>query len=768
MINRGLRPLSIRTLLPTVAIAATLLVPSWAQGPATLTSLRAIHALSNSEANEAHHVAFQATVVYSRGYERLLFVQDEDAGIFISPPTTEAWQPGDRVLIKGDTQQSFRPLVVASDITLLRHGSLPPPKPATFGSLIRAEADCELVTVHATLRAADTVVSARASKRSSRLQLQMADGHIEANIDVEDTGALRGMLDDDLEITAVSAGKFDDKMQQTGVILYVSSLANVRILKHVGATPWTLPATGMDQVLAGYEVHDLTRRIRVHGTITYYQPGSAVVLQQGSKSLWIATHTREPLQIGDLADATGFPSALDRFLIMTDGEIRDSQIQAPITPQPVSWEQLAFWNSNKPVGHQSDLVSIEGEIVTEVREQTRDEYVVVSDGRLFTAIYHHPSRFSGLEPMRPVPLGSRVRITGICTILDTNVSDPGGQEVPFDLLLRSFDDISIVASPSLLNVRNLILLVGFLLVLLLGVGARGWLVERRVRRANAEAAYVERRRSRILEDINGSRPLAEIIEQITELVAFRLHGAPCWCQIVDGAKLGNCPADLGSFRVTSEQIPARSGSPLGVISAGFDPRTLSQPKESEILAMAAGLATLAIETRRLYSDLLHRSEFDLLTDIHNRFSLEKYIDQQIERARQDAGMFGLIYIDLNEFKQVNDVYGHQIGDLYLQDAAARMKNQLRPVDLLARLGGDEFAVVVPLVRSRDEVMQVARRLERSFAAPFILEEYTLHGSASVGVALYPEDGATRDSLLITADAAMYVAKQTTRRPIVPA
>jgi diguanylate cyclase (GGDEF)-like protein len=284
-----------------------------------------------------------------------------------------------------------------------------------------------------------------------------------------------------------------------------------------------------------------------------------------------------------------------------------------------------------------------------------------------------------------------------------------------------------------------------------------------VRRENAEAAYVERRRSRILEDINGSRPLAEIIEQITELVSFRLHGAPCWCQIVDGAKLGNCPPDLNSFRVSSEQIPARSGPPLGVISAGFYPLTPSRPKESETLASAAALATLAIETRRLYSDLLHRSEFDMLTDIHNRFSLEKYIDQQIERARQDAGMFGLIYIDLNDFKQVNDVYGHQIGDLYLQETATRMMHQLRSIDMLARLGGDEFAVVVPLIHSRDEVDQVARRLERSFAAPFVLEEYTLHGSASVGVALYPEDGATRDSLLITADAAMYVAKQTSRQ-----
>ena len=121
--------------------------------------------------------------------------------------------------------------------------------------------------------------------------------------------------------------------------------------------------------------------------------------------------------------------------------------------------------------------------------------------------------------------------------------------------------------------------------------------------------------------------------------------------------------------------------------------------------MGAGLAALAIETRRLYTDLLRRSEFDLLTDIQNRFSLEKHLDALIERARETAGIFGLIYIDLDGFKLVNDRYGHQVGDLYLQEAAARMKHQLRPGDILARLGGDDS----PSWSRRCEAAQMCRR-----------------------------------------------------------
>jgi diguanylate cyclase (GGDEF)-like protein len=87
-----------------------------------------------------------------------------------------------------------------------------------------------------------------------------------------------------------------------------------------------------------------------------------------------------------------------------------------------------------------------------------------------------------------------------------------------------------------------------------------------------------------------------------------------------------------------------------------------------------------------------------------------------------------------------------------------MKRQLRGVDMLARLGGDEFAALLPRVRNRAKVEEIAQRLERSFDEPFVIEEHRLKGSASIGIALYPEDGATRDELLNTADAEMYAVK----------
>jgi diguanylate cyclase (GGDEF)-like protein len=725
---------------------------AWAAPSVTLTSLHAIHALSHAEAGMQPPVAFEATVTYRREGETTLFVEDGDAAIYVFADAKIKLTPGDRVLVKGKAQDSFRPIVIAESVAVLGHGNLPRPIPATFDGLIHSEFDCMRVSVRGRVQSIDMILNT--NRFTTRMQLLMDGGNVVAFVNSGDSQLANGMLDAEVEVAGVASAEFDGKMQQTGIALSVPSLADVHILTLAKSSPWSLPVTPMDEILSTFHIKNLTQRVRVHGIITYYQPGLALALQSGEKSLWILTKREQPLRVGYEADVTGFPDVQDGFLALTRGEVKQDTVYAPIAPRPVTRGQLT---SSKNV---FDLVSIEGQVVMEVRAGGQDEYVLVSDGQKFSAIYRHPD-INGLQPhpMKQVPIGSRVGVTGICMLESSNHFS---REVPFDILMRSPDDITVVAQPSMLNVRNLVILVGLLLAVVFAVGARGWFIERRVRQQSASLAYIESRRSRILEDINGSRPLAEIIEEITELVSFNLRGAPCWCQIADGALLGNCPPDLSALRIVRNEIPARSGAPLGEVFAAFDPKANPAGIESAALSKACGLATLAIETRRLYSDLLHRSEFDLLTDIHNRFSLDKHLDSLIEEARQKAGIFGLIYIDLDEFKQVNDIYGHQVGDLYLQEVAVRMKRQLRSLDLLARLGGDEFAVLVPVVRSRAEVEEIALRLGHSFDEPFAVEGYVLQGAASVGVALYPEDGATKDSLLSAADAAMYVAKNTKR------
>jgi diguanylate cyclase (GGDEF)-like protein len=276
-------------------------------------------------------------------------------------------------------------------------------------------------------------------------------------------------------------------------------------------------------------------------------------------------------------------------------------------------------------------------------------------------------------------------------------------------------------------------------------------------------ARQEQQRSRILELISSSAPLPEVLEEIRTMVSSRLCGVSCrfelGVEVANGAELARQLDPAISF----EKLSSRDGAVLGFLLAAPMRHVSSEAEVAAAMVAGARLAELAIETRRLYSDLRHRSEHDLLTDIPNRFSMEKKLDQMMQSARRDEAAFGLIYVDLDRFKQVNDRFGHQIGDRYLQEVTRRMKLQLRNEDMLARIGGDEFLALVPVLDSPDDAEEIASRLERSFDEPFELEGIRIHGTASVGLAVYPEDGATEAELQRSADAAMYLRKESKRQ-----
>ena len=725
--------------------------PSVPDSRPPLTSIPAIRSLSDTDAGKGLPVSIEATVTYLQPYQKFLFVQDGNDGIFIIGTPNTSLIPGDRVLIKGTTTPAYHTDVICSEIAVLRHGQPPKPAPATFDQLMRGQFDSILVRVRGIVRSADLDKPETGQAPSITLRVLMDGGYVDALVANSDKGMLSKLLDYEVEITAVAGGKFDGKQQLTGIALHVPSLANIRILKPAAVNPLKLPITPMDQVLSVYHTQILTQRVRVSGIATYFDPGSALVLQDGPKSIWIQTYSLDPIRIGDWAEATGFPMARNGFLVLYGSTIQDGGHPAPIRPEHATWQELA---SSR---HLYDLVSIEGQVVMKAREDSQDEFVLVSEGHMFSAIYPHGPELGAPLPKWEVPIGAWIRVTGICSMVS---SDPYGLDVPFNILLRSPDDLVVLAQPSWFTARHLETLLLVLLLAMLAGGARAWFIDRTSRGRVATLAYIEQRRGRILEDINHSRPLPEIMERITELVSLCLKGAPCWCQTADGLNLGNCPAQLSAsgLRIVERAIPARSGPPLGSIFAAFHARTAPRPDEEKALAQATELATLAIETARLHSDLVHRSEFDMLTGIKNRFAFEKQLDSLLDDANRTAGIFALIYIDLDDFKQVNDQMGHQVGDKYMQQAAMRMKRQLRPEDIFARLGGDEFAVLLPVIQGRPDVEEVALRLERCFHDPFAIEGFSVRGSASIGAALYPDDATTGDELLKTADAAMYGVK----------
>lgn len=702
-------------------------------------------------------VSFEGVVTHARPTPGDFFVQQDHSGLFVENPTQIQVDAGDRVRVEGSVNCGLHPSIHASAIRKLGRGTLPAAVPVTFTELMKGKYDAVLVRVHGIVRSADPGTQGGIMPHGATLRMMANDGPIDVVLHHHSASSLEQLFDAEVEVTGIAGVRQDDKLQRVGAVLYAGSMDNVRVLQRTTTDPWNLPPTPMDSVMEAYSVRSLSHRVRVHGSVTLVEPGQAVVLQDGQQSLQINTESSIPLKIGDEVDAIGFPVLSDNFITLSRAELRATGRQRPATPVLANWQSLYSGR------HAYDLVTLDGVVLQEMRGTREDSYILAADGNLFGAILRHPQpSASGLTwprtEERMLPIGAHVRLTGVCFPIVGYNRTSG--DLPFNILLRSDADVAILSGPSVITTRNLATLTVVLLLVLVVLSVRFWRTERRVRRDMARLAYSERRRSRILEQINGSVPLAEIIEQTAELVSFRLQGAPCWVHIEGGADLGNLPKHITEFRIVEMPIPARSGHSAGTIYAAIDSLHSPAALEKEALSMAAGLIELAMETRKTYTDLIRRSEFDQLTNVQNRFSLERSLDQQIRHARASAGIFGLIYIDLNGFKQVNDMYGHQVGDCFLQEIALRMKRQLRPGDLLARLGGDEFAVLVPEIRSRAEVEEISLRLEHCFDDPFQVSDCSIQGSAAIGLALYPEDGRTREALLSAADAAMYVVKHT--------
>jgi diguanylate cyclase (GGDEF)-like protein len=149
---------------------------------------------------------------------------------------------------------------------------------------------------------------------------------------------------------------------------------------------------------------------------------------------------------------------------------------------------------------------------------------------------------------------------------------------------------------------------------------------------------------------------------------------------------------------------------------------------------------------------------DTLTGLPNRARLLHECGEALARAQRHRSRVALLYIDLDDFKLVNDSKGHAAGDLVLQSIAPRVQECVRKIDMLARLGGDEFTVVIEDVQDPRDVAIIARKIIERLNEPFAVPEEEVHISASIGIACYPDDATDVETLLANADTAMYAAK----------
>ena len=311
------------------------------------------------------------------------------------------------------------------------------------------------------------------------------------------------------------------------------------------------------------------------------------------------------------------------------------------------------------------------------------------------------------------------------------------------------------------------------------------LLKLHARSLQRELEVSERTREQLLR--NSREALAQVIDTVPALIsAADADGRCVFVNALQATAANSNPSDLVGRDVGELLGPSRVGRSREADQVVFqtghgfpayeeellDPHgqrrvllTTKAPLRDEDGKVASVLTTsLDITDRKQAEDrLLHLAQHDPLTGLPNRTFLSENLTRLLSVAGRHEGVLALHFLDLDRFKAVNDVFGHQVGDRLLKAVARRLVEAVRAGDVVARLGGDEFAVLQVGVGDPAEASALAARITEALAQPFVLNGRELAISASIGITLHPRDGRSANELLRNADLAMYQAKAEGRR-----
>jgi diguanylate cyclase (GGDEF)-like protein len=204
----------------------------------------------------------------------------------------------------------------------------------------------------------------------------------------------------------------------------------------------------------------------------------------------------------------------------------------------------------------------------------------------------------------------------------------------------------------------------------------------------------------------------------------------------------------------------------GVLALGYKEAPAIDREDRKQVSDFADRVAVAISSAWRDEQLYQQAHYDALTGLPNRLLLKDRVNREIARTQRAGGAFALLFIDLDHFKNINDTLGHSFGDRVLKETASRISRCVRASDTVSRLGGDEFVVILSQPQHPSDASAVGEHIVRQLSEAFLIDEQSCFLSASIGVAAYPDDGATAETLIRNADSAMYRAKAGGRAQVV--
>ena len=264
----------------------------------------------------------------------------------------------------------------------------------------------------------------------------------------------------------------------------------------------------------------------------------------------------------------------------------------------------------------------------------------------------------------------------------------------------------------------------------------------------------EQARSETVRDFRAGRV------SMSEFQLVRKDGSLFW------ARLSGRPFDLENATGRSvwlvDDVTARREAAEAIRRARDELEVRVLERTAELAGANALLQGEIVERRQAEARVHHMAYHDSLTGLPNRALLSDRLDRAMLAVQRSDPKLAVMFIDLDRFKTINDSLGHLTGDYLLKEVASRLCRAVRASDTVARLGGDEFVVLVPGIREPEECSHVAEKIIEALASPFPFEGRMLHITPSIGISMYPDDGADVETLMRHADAAMYHAKASGR------
>ena len=227
----------------------------------------------------------------------------------------------------------------------------------------------------------------------------------------------------------------------------------------------------------------------------------------------------------------------------------------------------------------------------------------------------------------------------------------------------------------------------------------------------------------------------------------------------------------GAAQTREEEAQGREGAVTSrereihaaeVQAASDDHLVVLQQANAHLVTATLEAHKLAEEVQTAKAKLEHLVHHDVLTDLPNRTLLHDRLGQAIELARRQGRQLAVMFMDLDQFKHINDSLGHAVGDWLLQSVAQRLVGCVRHSDTISRQGGDEFVLLLPYIEHAEDAALSAQKVLAALAQPHRIQEHHLHIGASIGISIYPDDGQDGETLIKCADSAMYHAKENGR------